>query len=75
MNTKQKLDLAKWAVAEAKKAGANEVAADVSSSRDVEVSFRDAKLDKLKEEVEEEEAPEEPESEDEGSAGPPPVPR
>lgn len=50
MNTrKEKLELAKWAVIEARKAGANDAAVDVGGSRDVEIVYRDGQLDKLTE--------------------------
>ena len=49
MKRKQRLDLANWAVDQAKKSGADEVAVNVSNSREIEVEFRDKKLEKLKE--------------------------
>ena len=47
MNKKQRLELAKWAVAQAQKNGVDEVAVDVGNSRDVGVRFRDGNLEKL----------------------------
>ena len=49
MNTKEKLELAKWVIQKATTAGANDAAVNVGGSRDVEVSYRDGKLDKLTE--------------------------
>lgn len=49
MNNKERIDLAHWVVTLAKKHGASEAAVNISNSRDVEVSFRDKQLDKLKE--------------------------
>ncbi len=49
MNRKERLELANWAIAQAKSAGADEVAANVVNQRDIEIEFRDRKLDKLKE--------------------------
>lgn len=49
MNIKEKLELAHWAVAESKKAGADDVAVDIGNSRDIEVSCREGKLEKLQE--------------------------
>ena len=49
MNNKERIDLAHWVVTRAKKYGASEAAANISYSRDVEVSFRDKQLDKLTE--------------------------
>ena len=45
----EKRELAKWAVRQARKAGANDAAVDVGGSRDVEIIYRDGKLDKLTE--------------------------
>lgn len=47
--TNDKIDLASWAVEHAKKAGANGVTVAISSSRSVEVTYRDHKIDKLAE--------------------------
>ncbi|UCC78583.1 MAG: TldD/PmbA family protein [Candidatus Zixiibacteriota bacterium] len=49
MNNKEKLELARWAVEQAKFHGAEEVSVDVAQSRNVEVEYRDGQLDKLKE--------------------------
>lgn len=52
MTNKEKLELAKWVVAQAKKAGANEAAVDLASSRQIEIEYRQAKMDKLQESTE-----------------------
>jgi len=49
MNIKERLELANWAVARAKKAGADDVAVNIVNQRDIEVEYRDNQLDKLKE--------------------------
>ncbi len=49
MNSKQRLDLAHWAIAQAKKHGADEAAANLSNSRDVDVTYRDGKIETLTE--------------------------
>ncbi len=49
MNKKEKLELAGWAVKKALKSGANNVAVDISNSRDIDIEFRDGQLDRLKE--------------------------
>jgi len=49
MNRKQRLELAHWAVSQAQKNGAGEVGVDISNKREIEVDFRDAKLEQLKE--------------------------
>ncbi len=49
MNNKERLELARWAVAQAQKAGADEAAVDLSNSREIEIEYRDKKLDKLQE--------------------------
>ncbi|UCE65685.1 MAG: TldD/PmbA family protein [Candidatus Zixiibacteriota bacterium] len=49
MDNKEKLELARWAVKQAKSHGAEEVSVDVAQSRDIEVEYRDGQLDKLKE--------------------------
>jgi PmbA protein len=49
MNNKEKLELARWAVRQAKSHGADEVSVDVAQSRDIEVEYRDGQLDQLKE--------------------------
>lgn len=43
------LDLAHWVTINARKNGASDVALDINKSRDVSVSFRDGKMDELKE--------------------------
>lgn len=49
MTPKESLELARWAVKEAGKQGANESAADVSSDRSIEVEVREGKVQKLQE--------------------------
>ncbi len=49
MNNKEKLEMAHWAVAQAKKHGADEVAISISNSRDIEIEYRDKKIETLKE--------------------------
>jgi len=49
MNNKEKLELARWAVKQAKSHGADDVSVDVAQSRDIEVEYRDGQLDQLKE--------------------------
>ncbi|HEX9916225.1 MAG TPA: TldD/PmbA family protein [candidate division Zixibacteria bacterium] len=49
MNKKERLDLANWAVNQAKKSGADQAAIDVSYNRNVEVGFREGKIEQLKE--------------------------
>lgn len=49
MNTKDRLELARWVVSAAKAEGANEVAVNISNSRSVDVEFREGQLEKLKE--------------------------
>ncbi|MEW6412308.1 MAG: TldD/PmbA family protein [Candidatus Zixiibacteriota bacterium] len=49
MNNKEKLELAKWAVTQAKGFGADEAAVDVANSREIEIECRDQKIDKLQE--------------------------
>jgi PmbA protein len=49
MNRKERLELAHWAIAAAKNSGVNEAAVNINNSRDIEVEFRDSKLDRLKE--------------------------
>jgi PmbA protein len=49
MNNKDKMELAKWTVAQAKKAGADEAAVDLGNSRQVEIEYRDGQIDKLQE--------------------------
>lgn len=49
MTTKESLDLARWTVAQAKKQGAADAAANVGYGRSVEVEVRAGKLEKLQE--------------------------
>ncbi len=49
MNKKERLELAHWAIKEAQKNGAGNAAVDVGNSRDIDIEFRDSKLDRLKE--------------------------
>ncbi|MCP4583066.1 MAG: TldD/PmbA family protein [candidate division Zixibacteria bacterium] len=49
MNKKERLELANWAVAQARKAGADDVAVDIVNQRDIEIEHRNRQLDKLKE--------------------------
>jgi PmbA protein len=49
MNSKDRLDLAKWIADYSLKSGASEAAVSISNSREVEISFRDKKLEKIKE--------------------------
>jgi PmbA protein len=45
----QRLDLAEWAMKTAQKKGASEVAVNISNQRQVDIEFRDKKLETLKE--------------------------
>ncbi|MCU4174946.1 TldD/PmbA family protein [Carboxylicivirga sp. N1Y90] len=49
MTTKERKDLAVWAVEYAKKKGASEVAASINNSRSVEIEVREQKIEKIKE--------------------------
>ncbi len=49
MTSKERLELARWAVEQARKQGANEVSANVSSERSIDVEVREGKVDKLQE--------------------------
>ena len=49
MSKENKQKLAQWAVDYTKKAGADEASVSVTNQRDVEVSYRDGQLEKLKE--------------------------
>jgi PmbA protein len=51
MNKSERLELARWAVAQARKSGASDAAADLAYSRDIEVQYRDGTLEQLKESV------------------------
>lgn len=52
MTNQETLDLARWAVSEARKQGANEAAVNVTSSRSVETTIRKGVIDRLQESVE-----------------------
>ena len=47
--SKERVDLAQWAIDQALRAGADQAAVNISNQRDVEIEFRDKKLEKLKE--------------------------
>jgi PmbA protein len=49
MNNKEKMELAEWAMEYSIKAGANESIVDISNSRNIDIEYRDKKLDKLQE--------------------------
>jgi PmbA protein len=49
MNNKEKMELAEWAMEYSLKAGANESIVDISNSRNIDIEYRDKKLDKLQE--------------------------
>lgn len=49
MTSKETLELARWAVSQARKQGANEASVDLGSNRSVEVEVRAGKLEKLQE--------------------------
>lgn len=49
MNTKERKELALWAVDYAKKQGASEISANVYNSRSVEIEVREQKIEKIKE--------------------------
>lgn len=49
MNRKDRMELARWSVEFARKSGADEAAANLNQSRDIETEFREGKLDQLKE--------------------------
>ena len=49
MNSKECFELARWAVAQAKKCGARDAAANVRDQREIQIQFRDQKLEKLQE--------------------------
>jgi len=49
MTNKERLDLAEWIIKQSKKNGAQETAVSIYNSRNVELEFRDKKLDKLQE--------------------------
>ncbi len=52
MNNKKRLELAKWAIERALKSGADQAAVSISNHRNIEIEFRDKKLDKVKESTE-----------------------
>lgn len=52
MNNKERLELAGWAVEEARKSGANDASAVISKSRQVEIEHRNRQLDVLKDSIE-----------------------
>lgn len=49
MNNKERLDLAEWAMNYAIKAGADQASASIYNNREVEIEYRDKKLETLKE--------------------------
>ena len=49
MTNKERLELARWAAKKAKESGADDAAVDVSQNRDIEIDFRDGKIDQLNE--------------------------
>ncbi|MGE5352671.1 MAG: TldD/PmbA family protein [Acidobacteriota bacterium] len=49
MNNKERLDLAEWVMNFALKSGANESSAVIYNSRDIEIQYRDKKLETMKE--------------------------
>ncbi|MBN2424009.1 MAG: TldD/PmbA family protein [Calditrichaceae bacterium] len=49
MNNKERMDLAKWVMEYTLKAGAGETSISVSNAREIEIGYRDRKLEKLKE--------------------------
>jgi len=49
MNKQERLELAHWAIKEAKKHGAGDAAVNIGNSRDIDIEIRDKKLDRLKE--------------------------
>jgi len=49
MNNKERTELAGWVITRAKQADADEVAVDIGGSRDIEIEYREKKLEKLKE--------------------------
>jgi PmbA protein len=51
MKATEKLELARWVLARAKKAGAREAAANLSENRSVTVTSRESKIEELKESV------------------------
>nr|MBN2277974.1 TldD/PmbA family protein [candidate division Zixibacteria bacterium] len=49
MNNKEILELAHWVIAQAKKAGADDTAVNLTKQRSIEIGFRDRKLEELTE--------------------------
>lgn len=49
MKRQERLDLAQWVTDQAKKAGADEVAVSISNNREIEIEYRDKKLETLQE--------------------------
>jgi PmbA protein len=49
MNNKERMDLAEWAMEYTRQSGADEAGVSVNNSRDIEIEYRDKKLDKLQE--------------------------
>jgi len=49
MNTKERLELAHWAVTQAVKSGADEAAVNLLNQREIEIQCREKKLEQLKE--------------------------
>jgi len=49
MTSKQRIDLAQWVVEFARKSGADEATVSINNSREVEIGYRERKLEKLKE--------------------------
>ena len=49
MSKKNKIEIAEWAMKETISAGANEASASITNRREVEIEYRDKKLEKLSE--------------------------
>ena len=49
MTNKERKELAQWAINKAKQHNANEASVDITNRREIEIEYRDKKLDKLKE--------------------------
>lgn len=49
MNNKERLSLAEWAIKFAKEKGADDVKVNINNGRDIEIKYRDRKLENLKE--------------------------
>lgn len=49
MNNKERLELANWSMKHALKSGANESVVSIYNSRDIEIEYRDKKIEKLQE--------------------------